>query len=85
MENSLKNTSIALIGCGDLGNRTAALLLEQQADVAGFRRQPQHIIEGVNATALDVNDKRSLDCLHQQHFDYVVISLTPDISAKIKD
>lgn len=82
---ALAGSKIALIGCGDIGNRVAALLLSQDAQVWGYRRQADNIIEGVHAVALDIHDEQQLKVLQQQDFDYVLISLTPGVSAKNSD
>ena len=85
MSRLFKNKKVALIGCGDIGNRVATLLQGQGAELTGFRRNPDKIIAGIQAITLDVTDKHSVQQLAEHSFDYVVISLTPGISAKVKD
>ncbi|NRB37293.1 MAG: NAD-dependent epimerase/dehydratase family protein [Pseudomonadales bacterium] len=84
-QSKLQNKKVALIGCGDIGNRLAVLLQKHGAEVTGFRRNPEKVVAVINAEALDVTDAGSVSVLTQQDFDYVVISLTPGISAKVKD
>ena len=81
----LRNKKVALIGCGDIGQRLAKLLMEDSAKPVGFRRQTEHIKMDMPVVAVDVTDQASVAILSQQRFDYAVISLTPNISAKNKD
>ena len=85
MSTLLQNKKIALIGCGDIGNRVAGLLAEQGSDVTGYRRNPDKVSSVIKAKALDVTDADSLKILAEEDFDYVVVSLTPGVSAKVKD
>lgn len=85
MTKLLQNKKVALIGCGDIGNRVAELLLQKGADVTGYRRNPEKVLSSIEAVAIDVTDVQSLALLSQQNFDYVLVSLTPGISAKVKD
>lgn len=74
----LKTKKIALIGCGDIGNRLAPLLQEMGADVTGFRRTPEKITADIKTCSVDVQNPESLKILTQQAFDYLVVSLTAD-------
>lgn len=75
---NLSGKHIALIGCGDIGCRLAALLNNDGAAVHGFRRNAAALPQGITAHAMDVCDAASLQVLADTAFDYVVITLSPD-------
>ena len=74
----LQGLWVALIGCGDIGGRLAKLLVDQGAEVHGFRRNAEALPDFIHAHSLDVQDVSRLQALTDIAFDYVVITLTPD-------
>lgn len=74
---NLHNSTIALVGCGDIGGRLAQQLLAQGAVVHGFRRNIAALPPGVIPHALDVQHPETLTALHDIAFNYVVVTLSP--------
>lgn len=74
---TLKDKKIALIGCGDIGCRLAAQLLEAEAEVFAYRRMINKLPAGVKAYSLDVTNIESVAGLAVEAFDYVVVTLSP--------
>jgi len=67
---------ILFIGCGDIAQRTAALL-DHGYQCVGVRRNPQHLPAGIVPLAGDVTDHRQLQSVVSQGFDIWVATLTP--------
>ena len=57
----MKSNSILFVGCGDLGARSGALLLESGWQVAGLRREPARLPAGFVGFAGDYTGPGSLD------------------------
>jgi nucleoside-diphosphate-sugar epimerase len=73
----LQNTTIALIGCGDIGCRLAPLLIAAGATVHGFRRTISALPANIIAHSIDVQNPNSLAILNDITFDYAIITLSP--------
>lgn len=54
---------ILIVGCGDIGSRTARRLLATNHQVHGARRNPENLPEGVQPVQLDVADAESWQAL----------------------
>ena len=65
---------ILIVGCGDIGSRTALNLIQQGYQVYGARRNPQNLPEGIKPVVLDVADPESWKPL-QLKPDYIVYSV----------
>ena len=70
---------ILIVGCGDIGSRTARRLLAENHKVYGARRNPQNLPEGVQPVTLDVADPESWQALSDQSPalkpDYIIYSV----------
>jgi nucleoside-diphosphate-sugar epimerase len=73
----VKNRSVLLVGCGDIGLPLAMQLMVRGAKVTGLRRDPSALPASIEAIAADVTDLASLAPLKQRRFDTVVVTLTP--------
>lgn len=73
----MKNRSVLLAGCGDLGSGLGERLLARGARVCGLRRQPEQLPAGFVKLAGDLAKPATLAPLTGQVFDYVVVTLTP--------
>jgi len=67
---------ILFLGCGDIGQRTAALLADKHL-CFGFKRNPQNLPAGITAVAGDITDPKQLQSVVSQDFDIWVATLTP--------
>ena len=67
---------IAIIGCGDIGIRTARILLDSGHDVAGIRRNTARLPDWLPSITADVCDRQSLDFLSTRPFDIVLYILS---------
>ena len=57
----MKNSSVLIVGCGDLGIRAGTLLLQQGCLVTGVRRNTAKLPEGFVGHAADYTQPGSLD------------------------
>jgi len=73
----VKNKRILFVGCGELAINAGQKLISQGADVVGLRRRPGLLPEGFTELLGDVTQPESLAVLDNQHFDFVVVTLTP--------
>jgi nucleoside-diphosphate-sugar epimerase len=73
----MKSNSILFVGCGDLGARSGALLLERGWQVAGLRREPARLPPGFVGFAGDYTAPRSLDFIATLQPDFVVATANP--------
>jgi nucleoside-diphosphate-sugar epimerase len=78
-----QQTSILLAGAGDIASLLGEQLLAQGWQISALRRNtallsPVLRSPSVTAIAADLLQADSLQALHQQRFDAVVITLTPD-------
>ena len=67
---------ILFLGCGDIGQRTAALLADKH-QCFGFKRNPQNLPTGITAIAGNITDPKQLQSAVSQGFDIWVATLTP--------
>lgn len=65
---------ILIVGCGDIGGRTAQGLIHAGHSVYGARRNPQDLPEGVQPVTLDVSDAESWQSLTLNP-DFIVYSV----------
>lgn len=65
---------ILIVGCGDIGSRTARRLLAEGYQVLGARRNPVNLPDQVQPVTLDVADPDSWQQLSQKP-DYIVYSV----------
>ncbi|MFV0514046.1 MAG: hypothetical protein ACK5MY_10525, partial [Jhaorihella sp.] len=72
----MRSLSLAVVGCGDLGMRLAALLPET-VSVTGLRRDISQLPREINAIAADYTRPGQLDALAVLAPDIVVASLKP--------
>lgn len=70
------NKKIAIIGCGDLGCRLAARLLEHGCHVTGARRNTDQLPVALGRMALDVTDPSTFDAFKAVEWDAIIVSLT---------
>ena len=73
----MKSNSVLIVGCGDLGARTAALLLPEGWQIAGVRRDVAKLPPGVRGYAANYTVPGSLDFLGELQPDYVVMTCNP--------
>ncbi|MCB1674942.1 MAG: epimerase [Pseudomonadales bacterium] len=73
----MKSNSILFVGCGDLGCRSGAILLERGWQVSGLRRDPSKLPAGFVGFAGDYTEAGSLDFIAQLRPDYVVATFNP--------
>lgn len=67
---------ILFLGCGDIGQRVAALLADKH-QCFGCRRNPKNLRAGIIAIAGDITDPEQLQSAVSQGFDIWVATLTP--------
>lgn len=65
---------ILIVGCGDIGSRTARRLLTQNHQVHGARRNPDNLPDGVQPVRLDVAEPESWQELTLKP-DYIIYSV----------
>jgi nucleoside-diphosphate-sugar epimerase len=65
---------VLIVGCGDIGSRTAQGLLSKGHTVYGARRNPDNLPEGVHPVSLDVAEKESWQELALKP-DYIIYSV----------
>lgn len=74
---ALRDKSVLLAGCGDIGTGLGEHLLAHGARVSGLKRQPGNLPAGFEQLAGDFGQPSSLTPLQNRYFDYVVVTLTP--------
>ena len=67
---------ILFIGCGDIAQRTAALLGGSH-QCTGIKRNPQHLPKSIVPIAADVTNAEQLHSVAKQGFDIWIATLTP--------
>lgn len=78
----MTQTSVLLAGVGQMASVLAQQLFAQGWQVTGLRRQVEKLPAKIIPLQADLADASSLQVLHESHFDYVVITLTPDESTE---
>lgn len=73
----MKNSSLLIVGCGDLGIRSGALLLQQGWAVTGVRRNTDKLPAGFSAQATDYTRAGSLDFAADLQPDFVLAVFNP--------
>lgn len=73
-----------LLGYGDIADRVAQRLSDQNEQATGVCRTPESkpVRKGVNLVAADLNNEQELHQLFQNKWDNVVITLTPEKGAE---
>lgn len=75
----MSTQEILIVGCGDIGSRTARRLLDANHQVYGARRNPENLPEGVQPVQLDVADAESWQGLTNNSTslkpDYIIYSV----------
>lgn len=69
---------LLIIGCGDIGIRLAGLLPVAEYQVSGLRRNTLSLPEIIIPIACDLNDSQSINAALSNHYDHIVITLTPN-------
>ncbi len=73
----MKNSSVLIVGCGDLGIRAGTLLLQQGCLVTGVRRNTAKLPAGFSGHAADYTQPGSLDIAAQLRPDFVLAIFNP--------
>ncbi len=73
----MKNSSLLIVGCGDLGIRTGALLLHQGWRVSGVRRNTAILPADFSAYAADYTQPNSLQFAAELKPDFVLAVFNP--------
>ena len=73
----MKNSSVLIVGCGDIGIRTGMLLKGQGWDVAGVRRDSSKLPAEFVAYAANYTESGSLDFIAQSAPDFVLATFNP--------
>ena len=73
----MKNSSVLIVGCGDLGIRAGTLLLQQGCLVTGVRRNTAKLPAGFGGHAADYTQPGSLDIAAQLQPDFVLAIFNP--------
>ncbi|MFK7976032.1 MAG: NAD(P)H-binding protein [Halioglobus sp.] len=73
----MKSSSVLIVGCGDLGNRTAGALLEKNWQVTGVRRTLDRLAKGVEGIQADYTEQGSLDFSQNLEPDFVLAIFNP--------
>lgn len=73
----MKNRSVLIVGCGDLGIRVGTLLVEQGCAVSGVRRNTEKLPAQFTAHAANYTQPGSLDFAAQLRPDYVLAIFNP--------
>lgn len=68
---------VLIIGCGDLGQRLAALLPINQYQITGLRRSPPPNNAHLEYRAGDATDASTLDHEISKGYDIIIITMTP--------
>lgn len=73
----MKSRSVLIVGCGDLGNRTAGALLAHNWEVTGVRRNLEKLAPGIAGVQADYTEPGSLDFAQALGPDYVLATFNP--------
>ena len=73
----MKSNSVLIVGCGDLGARTGALLLPRGWQVAGVRRDISRLASGFSGYAADYSSPGSLDFIEGLQPGYIAATFNP--------
>ena len=73
----MNSNSILILGCGDIGIRTGALMLAAGGRVAAVRRSPSKLPAGLDGYAADYTVAGSLDFIEDLKPDYVLATFNP--------
>lgn len=73
----MKSSSVLIVGCGDLGNRTAALLQDHGWTVTGVRRSIEKLGPGIEGIAADYTEPGALDFVRALQPDFVLAIFNP--------
>lgn len=73
----MKNNSVLIIGCGDLGTRTGQALLAQGWQVHGLRRHPDSLPRGFTAHRGDYTQAGDLEFVRELRPELVLASCNP--------
>ena len=68
---------VLILGCGDIGARVGASLIERDWRVAAVRRNPNQLPSTFEGYALDLTDPDSFAAMAPIQPDYVVVTPTP--------
>ena len=68
--------NIAIVGCGDIGVRSAALLQKNGHRVVGIRRNVAALPDWMESISADVSNRQSLEAVFTQPFDAVLYILS---------
>ena len=82
-----KNTTFAVIGCGQFGGRVVSELASQGADVIAIDRNEdvikKYVIIATHTIVLDSTDEESLRSIGIRNVDHVIIGIGQDIQGSI--
>lgn len=73
----MKGAHLAIVGCGDLGQRVAARLADASWRISGLRRDPAALPPGIDGVAVDYGEPASLGVLAALAPDYLLLTLKP--------
>ncbi|HEY6131222.1 MAG TPA: epimerase, partial [Halioglobus sp.] len=73
----MKSSSVLIVGCGDLGIRTGALVSGQGWRVTGVRRNPAKLPASITGHAANYTQAGSLDFIAQLRPDFVLATFNP--------
>ncbi|MCL6414310.1 SDR family oxidoreductase [Aestuariirhabdus sp. Z084] len=73
--NSTRQPSVLIVGCGDVGNRLATMLMEQGSQVWGLRRNLDNLAPGIHPVAGDFSNADSWQGVPET-LDYLVFTGT---------
>lgn len=73
----MKNSSVLIVGCGDIGIRTGGLLMGRGWPVAGVRRDISKLPAEFVGYAADYTEAASLDFIAQLKPDFVIATFNP--------
>ncbi|MDO8860162.1 epimerase [Haliea sp. E1-2-M8] len=79
----MKNKSVLIVGCGDLGARAGAILQEAGWTLTGLRRNTRHLPQGFAGIAADyAATDAQLSMLEALAPDYLILTLKPSGSGE---
>lgn len=73
----MKSSSVLIVGCGDLGNRTSVPLLENNWRVTGVRRTLEKLAPGIAGVQADYTQAGSLDFAEGLAPEFVLATFNP--------
>lgn len=73
----MNSSTVLIVGCGDLGSRTGARLLQREWQVTGVRRDPARLPAGFKGYAADYTQPGSLDLAEELRPDFVLATFNP--------